>query len=246
MRPVYWLMLPSQLFGCYRLMLKKFQNYIAAEQLFDLQDSVLLAVSGGMDSVVMAHLFFKAKFKFAIAHCNFGLRGEEADADEKFVKKLARKYKVPYFSEHFDTQAFADQEKISVQMAARVLRYEWFEKIRKEQQFQYLATGHHLNDMVETVLFNLTRGTGISGLHGILPKQDTLIRPMLFADKEMIYEYVVKNELLWREDSSNQSVKYQRNLIRNEIVPLLKNINPNLENTIRQTIEKVTGVEKNL
>jgi tRNA(Ile)-lysidine synthase len=225
-------------------MLKKFQSYIAEQQLFDLQDSVLLAVSGGIDSVVMAHLFFKAKLKFAIAHCNFGLRGEDADADEKFVKKLAKKYKVPFFSEHFETQAFADKEKISVQMAARVLRYEWFEKIRQRENFQYLATAHHLNDIIETVFFNITRGTGISGLHGILPKHQSVIRPLLFADKEMIYEYVVKNELIWREDSSNQSVKYQRNLIRNEVVPLLKNINPNLENTIKQTIEKVTAVEK--
>jgi tRNA(Ile)-lysidine synthase len=225
-------------------MLKKFLAFSAEQKLFNPDDPILLAVSGGMDSVVMAHLFFKAKLRFGIAHCNFGLRGEEADADELFVKKLAKKYKAPYFSNQFETQAFADSEKISVQMAARVLRYTWLEQVRMQQSYQALATAHHVNDMLETIFFNVTRGTGISGLHGILPGQNHLIRPLLFASKEDIYDYVVEHQLAWREDSSNQSVKYQRNLIRNEVVPLLKNINPNLENTIRQTVEKVSAVER--
>jgi tRNA(Ile)-lysidine synthase len=226
-------------------MLKKFLSYITEKQLFNLEtERVLLAVSGGMDSVVMSHLFYKAKINFAIAHINFGLRGEESDADEVFVKKLAKKYKVPFFFEIFETEAFAKQEKVSIQMAARILRYQWLDKLRLTEGFAYIATAHHLNDTLETVFFNITKGTGISGLHGIQPKNKHLIRPLLFADKEEIYSYIVDNQLAWREDSSNQSGKYQRNLIRNEVVPLLKTINPNLENTIAQTIERVTAVER--
>lgn len=225
-------------------MLKKFLTYINEKALFQPQEKVLLAVSGGMDSVVMMHLFAKAKLSFAVAHCNFGLRGEESDADEQFVKKLAKKYKIPFYAEQFETEVFAQQEKISVQMAARVLRYEWFETLCQTQGFACIATAHHLNDTLETVLFNLTKGTGIAGLHGIQPKNGKVIRPLLFAGREEIYEYVVENQLAWREDSSNQSSHYHRNLIRNEVVPLLKTINPNLENTIEHTVERVLAVEK--
>lgn len=226
------------------IMLKNFLTYINEKNLFQPEEKILLAVSGGMDSVVMLHLFAKAKFNFAVAHCNFGLRGEESDADEQFVKKVAKKYKVPFFSEQFDTVAFAEREKISIQMAARVLRYEWFENICRTQGFAYIATAHHLNDTLETVLFNLTKGTGIAGLHGIQPKTGKTIRPLLFAEREDIYEYVVESQLAWREDSSNQSSHYHRNLIRNEVIPLLKTINPNLENTIESTVERVLAVEK--
>ncbi len=224
-------------------MLKRFLTYITEKALFLPEEKILLAVSGGMDSVVMAHLFHQAKCSFAIVHCNFGLRGEESDADEAFVKKLAKKYKVACYTEQFETEAFARQEKVSIQMAARMLRYEWFERLLTAEGFAYLATAHHQNDVLETVLFNLTKGTGISGLHGIRPKFRRVIRPLLFADRDSIYEYVVENQLAWREDSSNQSSKYHRNLIRNEVVPLLKQINPNLEGTIAQTVEKVSAVE---
>ncbi len=225
-------------------MLKKFLTYINEKIVFQPNQKVLLAVSGGMDSVVMLHLFAKANFTFAVAHCNFGLRGEESEADEQFVKKLAKKYKVLFFSEQFETESFAQQEKISVQMAARVLRYEWFENTCQTHGFSYVATAHHLNDTLETVLFNITKGTGIAGLHGIQPKSGKIIRPLLFANREEIYEYVVENQLAWREDSSNQSSHYHRNLIRNEVVPLLKTINPNLEHTIENTAERVLAVEK--
>ncbi|MDJ1466639.1 tRNA lysidine(34) synthetase TilS [Cytophagaceae bacterium DM2B3-1] len=225
-------------------MLKKFLTYINEKTLFQPDEKVLLAVSGGMDSVVMLHLFYKAKLNFAVAHCNFGLRGEESDADEQFVKKLAKKYKVPFYSEQFDTEAFALQEKVSIQMAARVLRYEWFEGICKDNGFSVIATAHHLNDTLETVLFNLTKGTGIAGLHGIQSKNGRIARPLLFANREEIYEYVVENQLAWREDSSNQSSHYHRNLIRNEVIPLLKTINPNLEHTIEHTVDRVLAVEK--
>ena len=225
-------------------MLEKFLEFISEKKLFNSSDKVLLAVSGGIDSVVMSHLFYKAGLDFAIAHCNFGLRGEESDQDELFVKKLTKKYKVPFYSDSFDTENFAHQEKVSIQMAARTLRYRWFEKLLKTEGYNYLATAHHLNDTLETVLFNITKGTGISGLHGIQPKNGYIIRPLLFADKEEMYAYVVDNQLAWREDSSNQTSKYHRNLIRNEVIPLLKNINPGLEDTIKQTIEKVGSVER--
>lgn len=225
-------------------MLSRFLAYIEERSLFTANDKILLAVSGGMDSVVMSHLFYKSKFQFALAHCNFGLRGAESDEDELFVKKLAKKYKVPFYSDTFDTSAFAEKERISIQMAARLLRYQWFEKIVAEEKFTYVATAHHLNDTLETLLLNLVRGTGIAGLHGIPPKNNKTVRPLLFANKDDIYEYVVENQLSWREDSSNQSTKYQRNLIRHEVIPVLKNINPTIEGSIKQTVEKVEAVER--
>jgi tRNA(Ile)-lysidine synthase len=225
-------------------MLEKFKAYVQDKKLFTPDEKVILAVSGGIDSVVMCNLFYQANFPFAIAHCNFGLRGEESDEDELFVKKLAKKYKVPFYIDHFEAAAFAEKEKISIQMAARTLRYEWFYHLAESEGYPYIATAHHLSDSVETLLLNITRGTGIAGLHGIQPKVKRLIRPLLFADKEEIYAYIVENQLAWREDSSNQSIKYQRNLIRHEVIPLLKKINPSLESTMEQTIERLTAVEQ--
>ena len=224
-------------------MLDQFLSFINKHNLVQPSQKVLLAVSGGMDSVVMCDLFSKAKINFVMAHCNFGLRGEESNEDEMFVKKLSIKYKVPFAVTTFQTEDFAETEKISTQMAARILRYEWFERIRKEQNCDYIATAHHQNDVLETVLLNLTKGTGIAGLHGIRLKNGRIIRPLLFAEKETIFDYVVENQIIWREDSSNESNKYQRNLIRNEVVPLLKQINPNLENTIQHTVERIAAVE---
>lgn len=225
-------------------MVDRFLTFINTQELVRVGDRIVLAVSGGMDSVVMAELFNLAKLDFAIAHCNFSLRGEESDADELFVKKLAKKYKVPFYSEVFDTQAFADREHVSIQMAARVLRYQWFDQLLSQEGYASLATAHHQNDVLETVLLNLIKGTGIAGLHGIRARNGQIIRPMLFADKESIQDFVVDKQLTWREDSSNESNKYQRNLLRNEVVPLLKQINPNLEQTIHQTVERVQAVER--
>ncbi|MDQ3393205.1 MAG: tRNA lysidine(34) synthetase TilS [Bacteroidota bacterium] len=224
-------------------MLKSFQQYAKANKMFDTEGCILLAVSGGMDSVTMAHLFSQAKVNFAIAHCNFNLRGDESDADEAFVKKLAKKYKVSIHVKQFDTKAFAAQENISIQMAARALRYTWFQELIKTYDYKKIATAHHKSDSLETVLLNLVRGTGISGLHGIMPVAGKTIRPVLFADKDMIRDYVAEKQLVWREDSTNESNKYHRNLIRNEVIPHLKSLNPDLESTIEQTIEKVKSVE---
>lgn len=225
-------------------MLQKFLDYNKENKLFKPDDKILLAVSGGIDSVAMANLFNRARLKFGIAHCNFGLRGEASDADEHFVKKLSKKYKVTFHSNQFDTEHFAQSEKISTQMAARHLRYEWFNKLLKEEGYALVATAHHQNDILETVLLNLVKGTGIAGLHGIKPKNGNIIRPILFADKNMIQDYVAVQHLTWREDSSNESAKYQRNIIRHEIVPKLKLINLNVVYTIKNTVERISAVEQ--
>ena len=200
-------------------------------------------MSGGIDSAVMCDLFYKAKFKFAVAHCNFGLRGKESDEDEQFVKKLATKYKVAFHSERFNTTAFAKKNKLSIQMAARQLRYDWFEKIRTENHYNYIATAHHQDDEIETFFINLIRGTGIAGLHGISEKNNFIIRPLLFETRTDIEIYCKKEKLKFREDSSNSSTKYIRNKIRHQIIPVLKEINPNLNDTIKKDIEKLKDVE---
>ncbi|WP_305953158.1 tRNA lysidine(34) synthetase TilS [Emticicia oligotrophica] len=225
------------------LMLHAFLTYINEQKLFEVTDKVLLTVSGGKDSVVMFELFCRSKLNFAVAHCNFQLRGSESDQDQVFVEQLCRVNKVNFHTQTFDTKAFAKQKKISIEMAARTLRYEWFEQIREEFSYSYIATAHHLNDSIETVLLNLTKGTGIAGLRGILPKKELIIRPLLFASREAIDNFVQENKLQWREDSSNASNDYQRNLIRNEVVPLLKKINPNLDETFARNLERFQSIE---
>jgi tRNA(Ile)-lysidine synthase len=225
-------------------MLQNFCQFITENTLFTPDEKIIVAVSGGIDSVCMAALFAEAKFNFAIAHCNFELRGAESDEDEEFVKKLAKKYKVPFFVQHFNTAEFAEREKISIQMTARELRYVWFNDLLAQQKYDKIAVAHHQNDVLETMLLNLVRGTGIAGLHGISPAKGKVVRPLLFANREEIMQYVAEHNLGWREDSSNESNKYSRNLIRNEVVPLLKKLNPDIENTIKQTSEKVSAAER--
>jgi tRNA(Ile)-lysidine synthase len=220
-------------------MIRHFSSFIDAHKLFLKTDRILLAVSGGLDSVVMADLFYKAGFKFGIAHCNFGLRGKESDEDEAFTRKLAEKKRVPFFVRRFDTSAYAALNKISVQMAARELRYEWFEQIRVSEKFSFIATAHHLDDQLETFLINMIRGTGISGFHGILPVQGTIIRPMMFAFRKEIAEYAKENRIRFQEDSSNREDKYIRNKIRLKIIPLLEEINPDLRKTLTTEIGRL-------
>ena len=224
-------------------MLDTFLQFIQKKDLFHLSDAILLAISGGIDSVVMAHLFAQTSFNFAIAHCNFGLRGAASDEDENFVRNLAANYEVPFYTERFETEKFAATEKISIQMAARELRYAWFGQLLKTEGYSYLAVAHHLDDVLETILLNLAKGTGIAGLRGIRVKNDKVIRPLLFAGKEEIRAYVEEHQLAWREDSSNSSDKYQRNLIRHQVVPVLQQINPNLLKAVESTVERVEAVE---
>ena len=225
-------------------MLNLFNSYTSKEKLFSKTDKILLTVSGGIDSVVMCELFHKAGLKFGIAHCNFQLRGDESDGDENFVEELAEKYKVKFHSVSFDTSAFAKKNKLSIQVAARQLRYQWFEEIREQFDYKYLATAHHQNDSIETFFINLIRGTGIAGLHGILPKQNNIIRPLLFVTKEQIELFAKKNKLKHREDSSNASDKYVRNKIRHQLIPLLKELNPNIHQTIAEDIQRLSDTEK--
>ncbi|MBX9851016.1 MAG: tRNA lysidine(34) synthetase TilS [Cytophagaceae bacterium] len=224
-------------------MLQSFCQHITQNKLFLPTDKVLLAVSGGLDSVVMTHLFHEAGFTFAIAHCNFQLRGEESDGDQEFVKALAQKYNVPFFLKTFDTLSFAESEKISTQMAARDLRYAWFNELATKENYQCIATAHHQNDVVESILLNLIKGTDIHGFQGVKVKTENIIRPLLFSNREEIRNYAEEKKLAWREDSSNESVKYQRNFIRHKIIPQLKEINPNFEETFLQTGEKLRAVE---
>lgn len=224
-------------------MLQRFCQYITENKLFLPSQKILLAVSGGIDSVVMTDLFSKAGYVFGIAHCNFRLRGDESDGDEAFVKRLAAAYQVPFFSTGFDTASAAHTAGISIQMAARDLRYDWLNQLLIQEGYDFLATAHHLNDIIETVLLNLTRGTGIHGLAGIRMKAGKLIRPLLFATREEIQAYVEAQGLKWREDSSNESVKYYRNLIRHEVIPVLKKINPSLETTFGESSEKLLAAE---
>ncbi len=225
-------------------MLQKVSGYIQTHRLCQPESNILAAVSGGIDSVVLCELLHQLKYDFAVAHCNFGLRAEEAEADQLFVKKLAKKYEVPFYTENFNTKAFAAQERLSVQMAARSLRYQWFEQVRQTEGYDHIATAHHSNDLAETILLHLTKGTGIAGLHGIPPRNGYIIRPMLSVTKDDIYDFVTSNKLIWREDSSNETTKYQRNKIRHEVIPVLKEINQNLEETMQQTAERVNHAEE--
>ena len=224
-------------------MLQSFKSFIKKENLFNLSDKILLTVSGGIDSVVMCELFYQSKINFGIAHCNFQLRNEESDKDELFVEALAEKYGVPFHSVSFNTSVYAKKNKLSIQVAARQLRYDWFEEIREQFNFKFIATAHHQDDSIETFFINIIRGTGISGLHGILPKHGKIIRPLLFTNKNEIEVFSKKNKLKYREDSSNASDKYLRNKIRNHIIPVLKEVNPNLEETIDNNIKHIRDVE---
>ena len=206
------------------------------------QEHIILAVSGGVDSVVLAHLLSKTDYSFSIAHCNFKLRGKDSDADEDFVKELAKSLSVEYVSKEFDTLQNSVDNGVSIQMAARTLRYEWFYEIAKEKQ-ALVATAHHANDTAETIIFNLAKGTGIAGFHGINRIRGIFIRPLLWASKIEIEEYAQKNKISWREDSSNSSDNYQRNLIRQQVVPVLEKINPNFIKAATKTSKRIRETE---
>lgn len=218
-------------------MLKQFELNISKNTLFSKTDKLLVAFSGGVDSVVLADLLHKASYTIELAHCNFQLRGNEANDDTAFCESFSKSINVPFHVIYVDTKAYAAEHKLSIQMAARELRYDWFKTLKAEHHFDHILTAHHANDNVETLLVNLIRGTGIRGLQGIPEKQNDMVRPLLFATKEEIRAYAVKNKLVFREDSSNQEVKYKRNFIRHHIIPQLKTLNPSLEATIHTSVQ---------
>ena len=224
-------------------MISGLKEFILKHQLFKPEDKILVALSGGIDSMVLFHLLYHAGFKVSIAHCNFGLRGNESDEDEAFVKRIAEEIKVPYFTEFFQTSEYAKAHKQSIQMAARELRYVWLEQIRDECNYRYIAIAHNMDDNVETLLINLSRGTGMKGLAGIPVKSGSIIRPLLFARREDIVRYARKNLIEYREDSSNTSTKYRRNFIRHKIVPLFRELNPAFNTAASQLIENMTLVK---
>ena len=216
-------------------MINKLKQHITQNQLFAEKDKILLTVSGGINSVAMAHLFYVSNYNFAIAHCNFQLRGKDADKDQQFVELLAKQYKVEFFTINFDTKQYAEEKGISIQMAARELRYAWFEEIRTKHHFDYIATAHHSDDVVETMLINLSRGTGIKGLTGIKAKNNKIIRPLLFSNRNEIKEYLDSTNLAFREDASNNEIYYSRNFIRKQIIPELEKFYPALKSNILKT-----------
>ncbi|CAN5149309.1 tRNA lysidine(34) synthetase TilS [soil metagenome] len=218
----------------------RLQAHLQADNLLRPGEKVLLAVSGGLDSVVMAHLLHGLGFAIAVAHCNFQLRGDDADGDEAFVKQLAEQLHLPFYSTRFDTKRYAKQHGLSTQMAARDLRYEWLENIRKESECYYLATAHHLNDQAETVLLNMVKGTGIRGLHGMLPKHGHLVRPLLPFTREELEQYATKQNLTWRTDASNADTHYQRNYLRHKLLPMLAEINPAVVETLAKNAAHFT------
>jgi tRNA(Ile)-lysidine synthase len=225
-------------------MVEEFRQYIEENNLIHKPDRVLLAVSGGIDSMVMAHLFLSCNYKIGIAHCNFNLRGRESDKDETFVKNFASENNVPFYSERFDTTGFATEKGISIQMAARELRYRWFEEIRHKHNYNTVSIAHNLNDNAETFLINLTRGTGIAGLTGMKPRHLNIIRPLLFATRNAIIEYRNLNNIEFREDRSNSETKYTRNKIRHIIMPQFREINPSFETSITETAERLNEINE--
>lgn len=220
------------------------QEHINHKFSFLHEKNLLIAISGGIDSVVLTHLFHKLNFKISLAHCNFSLRGKESNEDETFVKNLGDKLLIPTYSIKFDTTAHAEEKGISTQMAARDLRYNWFQKIAKENNIDYIITGHQKDDVLETFLINLTRGTGLDGLLGIPEIQGNIVRPFMIFTRNEILVYAAKRKIAWREDRTNSSIRYVRNKIRHKVVPVLKELNPNLLDTFYNTLENLKGTQQ--
>lgn len=216
-------------------MFSKFQNHILSRFPFLEDKKLFLAVSGGLDSMVLLHLFKQLPYEIAVLHCNFQLRGLESFGDQNFIQDFCDQNKIHVFTTQFDTEAFAKDYKVSTQVAARELRYSWFYELLETENFDYILTAHHADDNLETFIINLTRGTGLEGLTGIPEQNDRIIRPFLPFSREEILHYAQENNIEWREDSSNASNKYLRNKIRHDLVPVLKEINPNFLNAFQKT-----------
>ena len=216
-------------------MLGQFENHISNHFPFLQGKKLLLAVSGGLDSMVLVHLFQQLNYEIVVLHCNFQLRGLESFEDQQFIQEYSNKNAIPFVFTQFDTEAFAADCKVSIQVAARELRYSWFYEQLAIQKGDFILTAHHADDNLETFLINLSRGTGLEGLTGIPAQNEKVIRPLLSFSRQQMEEYASVNKLKWREDSSNASDKYLRNKIRHHLVPLLKELNPNFISSFEKT-----------
>ncbi|HEX8576583.1 MAG TPA: tRNA lysidine(34) synthetase TilS [Flavobacterium sp.] len=218
-------------------MILKLQQHLEEHFTFLKTKRIFIAVSGGIDSMVLLHLFQQLDFEIAVLHCNFNLRATESNEDEFFIQQYCLENKIPFISVTFDTVKYAEDNKMSIQVAARALRYQWFYEQLEQKKFDFILTAHHLDDALETFIINLSRGTGIEGLSGIPMINDKVIRPLLNFDRNEIKAYAIENKIQWREDSSNSSDKYLRNKIRHQIVPVLKEVNPNFMNSFQNTLQ---------
>ena len=225
-------------------MLQAFIAHIRQQHLFPTGQQVLLAVSGGIDSVVLTHLMHSAGFPFAIAHCNFHLRPSDCDRDETFVRQLANTYNVPIHVAQFDTLAHAAHNHQSIEQAARQLRYDYFEQLRQQHDYAAILTAHHRDDSTETFFLNLLRGTGLAGLHGILPIQGHIVRPLLPFGRSDIEAYAAQHNLRHVEDSTNTSLDYLRNQVRHRLLPLLRELQSAADHTLQQTILHLQSTEQ--
>ena len=221
----------------------RFNEFIKKNNLFSEKDKLLLAVSGGVDSVVLCELCKQSGYDFAIAHCNFQLRGKDSDRDEKFVRGLAAKYNVMFHGIKFDTKAIASERKISTQEAARDLRYNWFEETRESSGYKYILTAHHGDDNIETVLMNFFRGTGISGIRGIESKHGFIVRPLLFARRAELEDFLEKNKLDYVSDITNEQDDYTRNYFRNKVIPFIQKSFPEVNENILANITRFKETE---
>jgi tRNA(Ile)-lysidine synthase len=222
-------------------MLEQFQAYINRYNLIAESERLILALSGGIDSMVLADLLLKSKVDFVVAHCNFHLRGEESDGDEKFVREYAERNGIQCFVKHFDTEQYASEQGVSIEMAARDLRYAWFEELRQQLGYGRIAVAHHADDQAETFFINLLRGAGLRGLKGMQPQNGVIIRPMLWASREQIRQYAVENQITWREDHTNAETVYLRNKIRNQLLPAFDELHPEARQGLYKSLEHLAS-----
>ena len=220
-------------------MIQKLTAHINTNVPFLKDKKLLIAISGGLDSVVLYHILTSLNFDISLAHCNFNLRGKESDLDEEFVNNLSQKTSNQIFIKSFDTEKYSKDNKLSTQIAARELRYTWFQELVEKHNFDYILTAHHADDNLETFLINLTRGTGLEGFTGIPKINGNIVRPLLPFSREEILKYAKENKIKWREDASNASTKYTRNKLRHQVIPVLKEINPSLLSSFEKTLENL-------
>jgi tRNA(Ile)-lysidine synthase len=223
------------------MLIHNFKSHIEQNFPYVIKDKILVAVSGGLDSMVLTNLCLKLGFKISIAHCNFCLRDSESDLDEKFVKDFAESNSVPFFSKSFQTKLHSKRYGLSIQMAARELRYEWFSYLQSKHDFDWVFTAHHTDDNIETFIINLSRGCNIHALSGIPEKNDGIIRPLLIFNRGDLLNYAIDSKLKWREDSSNSSLDYQRNRVRHSITPVLKEVFPNFNKNFNKTKKYISS-----